>query len=377
MKKLFYACAFIMLANVAYAGYGGGGGVAVSTTDAGTVNTDLQNYKPFVAGSTDYIQGALNSEIVNRGSADANISASTGAIVTEIINRENADTAISNATGTINTALSNEIINRTNADTAISNATGTITTNLNNEIINRGNADQTISNSTGVIQAQVTVITSTLNPIQTHLGRTDNPHAVTKTQVGLSAVTNDAQLKRASADFASFDAKTNPTASDIILIEDAGASQAKKYSLFGDISHTILKDIGTNTHDQIDSRLISISASTNPLREFYIAFSSSIAVGDEAFADFRASSYTLVSLKAYAEVAPVGANLAFHVTNRQGDAVMIGTLSIPAGLTESAVITSTYTIKQDGRIKVRVTNIGSTVAGYGIGVSGLVRPTNP
>jgi hypothetical protein len=65
-----------------------------------------------------------------------------------------------------------------------------------------------------------------------HIASTANPHSVTKTQVGLSAVTNDAQLTRAAADFASGIAqKTTPVTADRILIEDSAASFAKKYAL--------------------------------------------------------------------------------------------------------------------------------------------------
>ena len=55
-----------------------------------------------------------------------------------------------------------------------------------------------------------------------------NPHAVTKAEVSLAAVTNDAQMKRAAADMNSFTGKTTPVDADIALIEDSAASYAKK-----------------------------------------------------------------------------------------------------------------------------------------------------
>ena len=61
-----------------------------------------------------------------------------------------------------------------------------------------------------------------------HVTNTSNPHSVTKTQVGLSDVTNDAQLKRAANDYAAFTDKVSPTGSDYILIEDAADSNNKK-----------------------------------------------------------------------------------------------------------------------------------------------------
>jgi hypothetical protein len=48
--------------------------------------------------------------------------------------------------------------------------------------------------------------------------------------VGLSNVTNDAQLKRAAGDFASFPTKAVPVGADIVLIEDSAAGNAKKQS---------------------------------------------------------------------------------------------------------------------------------------------------
>lgn len=51
----------------------------------------------------------------------------------------------------------------------------------------------------------------------------------------LTNVTNDAQLKRAAADYSSFTHKSVPTGSDVILIEDAAAAGAKAYSTAGEI----------------------------------------------------------------------------------------------------------------------------------------------
>jgi hypothetical protein len=61
-----------------------------------------------------------------------------------------------------------------------------------------------------------------------HDVRTDNPHSVTKTQVGLGNVTNDAQLKRADGDINSFSEQATPVANDIVIIEDSTALFAKK-----------------------------------------------------------------------------------------------------------------------------------------------------
>jgi hypothetical protein len=57
---------------------------------------------------------------------------------------------------------------------------------------------------------------------------TGNPHSVTKAEVGLGNVTNDAQLKRAAGDFDTFTAITTVAPDDIILVEDASDSYNKK-----------------------------------------------------------------------------------------------------------------------------------------------------
>lgn len=64
--------------------------------------------------------------------------------------------------------------------------------------------------------------------IDTHISSTSNPHSVTKSQVGLGNVTDDAQLKRAAGDINTFTAKTVPVGADILLLEDSADSFNKK-----------------------------------------------------------------------------------------------------------------------------------------------------
>jgi hypothetical protein len=64
-----------------------------------------------------------------------------------------------------------------------------------------------------------------------HDVRADNPHGVTGSQVGLGNVTNDAQLKRAAADFATFAIKATPVGADLVLLEDSEAAGVKKKAL--------------------------------------------------------------------------------------------------------------------------------------------------
>lgn len=77
--------------------------------------------------------------------------------------------------------------------------------------------------------------TNTHSQLDAHVASTANPHAVTKSQVGLSDVTNDAQLKRTAGDFATFTEKTTLVDADLAVIEDSAASNAKKCVQLGNL----------------------------------------------------------------------------------------------------------------------------------------------
>lgn len=78
-------------------------------------------------------------------------------------------------------------------------------------------------------ELQTDVDTRALNSdLITHTGDTSNPHSVTKIQVGLGNVTDDAQLKRAANDWAGFTEKTLVADADLVLIEDSADSGNKK-----------------------------------------------------------------------------------------------------------------------------------------------------
>lgn len=77
--------------------------------------------------------------------------------------------------------------------------------------------------------------TNTHAQVDSHIGSTSNPHSVTKAQVGLTNVTDDAQLKRAAGDINSFTAKGTPVSNDLILIEDSADSNNKKKITVGSL----------------------------------------------------------------------------------------------------------------------------------------------
>jgi hypothetical protein len=77
--------------------------------------------------------------------------------------------------------------------------------------------------------------TNTHAQIDTHIASTSNPHTVTKSQVSLGNVTDDAQLKRSANDFNSFTLKGTPVSADVILIEDSADTGNKKYITVGSL----------------------------------------------------------------------------------------------------------------------------------------------
>lgn len=95
--------------------------------------------------------------------------------------------------------------------------------------------DRVTQNETDIADHE-TRITSNEGTLVTHDGRLDsletdvtnhttntsgNPHNVTKAQVGLTNVSNDAQLKRSEGDFNSFSEKLTPVGDDVVLLEDS------------------------------------------------------------------------------------------------------------------------------------------------------------
>ncbi len=83
------------------------------------------------------------------------------------------------------------------------------------------------------------ILKTNVDAAYTHTSKTDNPHSVTKAQVGLGSVTDDAQLKRAANDINSFTLKGSPVSTDVVLIEDSADSYNKKKA-------TVLSLGGTN-----------------------------------------------------------------------------------------------------------------------------------
>jgi hypothetical protein len=94
-----------------------------------------------------------------------------------------------------------------------------------------------VTNTANIATNAASIVTNTANisslssSLSSHTGDTSNPHSVTKAQVGLSAVSNDLQLKRADNDWGGYTLQTGaPAAGDQFIIERA-ADGAKRRML--------------------------------------------------------------------------------------------------------------------------------------------------
>jgi hypothetical protein len=103
----------------------------------------------------------------------------------------------------------------------------------------------------------------------------------TATLIGLGNVTDDAQLKRAAGDFASFGNKATPNSADLLLIEDSAASGVKKNITIGTLPNAPLTPPVTSSFSFIQTSLPSsanwISIAWNGTVYCAVAYNSSKA----------------------------------------------------------------------------------------------------
>ena len=142
------------------------------------------------------VEGYISDEITARISADNTLQ---GNINTEKTDRENAD-------NTLQSNINAEELARQNADT-------TLQSNIDAEALARENADTTLqSNINSEELARENADTALNTKIDNHIADKENPHQVTKAQVGLGNVDNTADIDKpistaVSAEFDAVEAK--------------------------------------------------------------------------------------------------------------------------------------------------------------------------
>jgi hypothetical protein len=168
-------------------------------------------------------------------------------------------------------------------------------------------------------------------------------HVHTPNQVGLGNVTNDAQLKSAAGDFASFTEKTSPVSADLLLIEDSTANGAKKKVQVGNLPGGVSLPAQTGHSGQFlttDGSAASWgSPSIDPAAWNAIASKPEVTVGDTGCGATIQSALTAIGANEKILVVPPGnyagpAIVPSNVTIRfaRGALLTSGTLTINGGL---------------------------------------------
>ncbi len=141
----------------------------------------------------------LAAEITARQAGDANLQTQINDINNDIadVNAEQLQTNIDNevvARETADTTLQTNIDNETNARES---ADGALGVRIDNETADRIAADLTLQgNITTEETARIAADTTITNNLNTHIADVDNPHDVTKAQVGLGNVDNTSDLNK-------------------------------------------------------------------------------------------------------------------------------------------------------------------------------------
>ena len=184
--------------------------------------------------------------------------------------------AMDTADSELDTRVTNLEIEVTNArgtfsdlDSRLDDVDARISSN-DNDISNIQNEIETARGSYSDLNARFDADEQAIDLNTAHRNTTSgNPHQVTKAEVGLGDVTNDAQLKRAGNDFATFTEKTVPKSNDIVLIEDSENGYAKKKLKMQNMAltgaGTDLNAVHVNSNNEINGITEKISPDDNDI----------------------------------------------------------------------------------------------------------------
>lgn len=201
--------------------------------------------------------------------------------------------------------------------------------------------------------------------LSTHVADTGNPHAVTKTQVGLSAVTNDAQLKIASN---LSDLNNAGTARTNLGLGTAATHAAAELLPTGGATNDIAcKSSGTDfalqykTFEAVRAAVFTLSAGT--LAQVGTNLTTGVIV--------PTGTFRITKAWAYAKTGPTGAALLFDI-NKNGTTIWAtqgNRLTIADGQTSGNQTSfDTTTLTAGDILTIDVDQIGSTIAGQDITV---------
>ena len=307
-----------------------GTGCSLGYTGSGTVNANRYN-------------GSASVPVANGGTGLTSLGTAN-----QFIGMNSGATALEYKTLSVGT---------TGSDFNISNSAGALTINL-------PAASATV---TGKLSS---TDWSTFNGKLSTTGNGSGLTGMTATQVGLGNVTNDAQLKRAAADFNSFTVKTTPVSADVILIEDSAASYAKKKILYSSLpgaatTKYALVTLGS-TQNIIDSSTTTINFSAT------VVDTSSFVGGSDRFVVPAGVTKVKVSTNSNWDTNTAGMRTVAIYKNGSAFSGMpydrrmaVSTGSFP-GVNAANLVSSILAVTPGDYFQVKVLqNSGSTI-GYGI-----------
>lgn len=216
----------------------------------------------------------------------------------------------------------------------------------------------------------VTGLSTEITALNNHISDTSNPHNVTKSQVGLGNVTNDAQLTRGSDDWASFPSKTSLNSSDRILIEDSTSGFAKKKATIADIVTSSASGINGVLRFQVNGPY-NVLSSTTGADGIYILNEDVQIVSVRCYVQIAGSSGSTGFNLLYAppnstSFSSLFSNIA-SIGSAAGNYAHIANGESKANMTAPVLVSSPIIIQSGGILRWDITSVqGGSPSGCGI-----------